>query len=125
MKIVVRPKDFPDPPERPRSNDTETHKPSGYQDADLGMSLDELTPDLAEDLGYRTPVEGLVVTHVQPKSRAAKQGLCAGMVVLRVDNELVRNLEDYRQLTATRSLEGGVLMLVGTPQRRHFTVLRP
>jgi serine protease Do len=56
--------------------------------ARLGVSIQELTPDLAESFGLERPNGALVAT-VAPGSAAAKAGLKAGDVVLKVNGEAI------------------------------------
>ena len=61
----------------------------------LGVSTQDLTPDLAEALGSDLEL-GAVITQVAPGSSAAKAGLKAGDVVIAVDGEQVRSAADMR-----------------------------
>ena len=97
---------------------------TGYHDVRLGLALDEISADLADALDYPIPSDGVVVTYVQPQSFAAKEGLCAGMVVFRIGNEPIRTVNDFKRMMTKQSLERGILMLIGTPQQRHFVLLR-
>lgn len=97
-------------------------KPSGFIDEELGIAVDAFTPESARTLGYRTPGEGLLITHVEPRSIAAKQGICAGMIVVRMDGELVETIADYRQATEKRDLARGTLLLLGTARQKHFVL---
>ncbi len=96
----------------------------GYHDAQLGLILDELTVDTAKRLGYAEPVSGVLVTHVTPRSMSSKEGVCTGMVVLRVENHPIRNVADFRRAVSSQSLEKGILVLVATPIRKHFVLIQ-
>ena len=61
----------------------------------LGVSAQDLTPDLAEALGSDLDL-GAVITQVAPGSSAAKAGLKAGDIVIAVDGEQVRSAADMR-----------------------------
>ncbi len=71
-----------------------------------------------------SPVDGMVITYVSPKSPAAKEGLCAGMLLLQVDNKPVTSEEEYQRVTKKQSSDREMLMLIGTPRGKHFIVLR-
>jgi serine protease Do len=97
----------------------------GYQDMRLGMTVDDMSPEFVGDLGYSTTPDGVFISHIRADSPAAKKGLCAGMVLLRIDNEPVTSKEDYQRIMKQQSLNQGILMLVAAPGRKHFVVLRP
>ncbi|MBI2312589.1 MAG: DegQ family serine endoprotease [Betaproteobacteria bacterium] len=65
----------------------------------LGLSMQDLTPDLAKSLGANLK-EGAVVTEVEPDSPAAKAGLKPGDVVMTVNNRPVRSSGDLRNQLA-------------------------
>jgi serine protease Do len=125
IEIKVRSKELSDKPKAKASADTKpAAQPSGYQDAALGLTLEKMSPELADKLGYASAAEGLVISYVRPKSPAAKEELFAGMVILRIDGKPVRSLDEYQRMTGDRTSEDGILMLIGTPRRKHFVVLR-
>ncbi len=61
----------------------------------LGLSLSEITPQLRDQFGLRQSAEGVVVTNVDP-SAPASQNVRAGDVILEVEREIVRGVEDIR-----------------------------
>ncbi|MCS7063805.1 MAG: trypsin-like peptidase domain-containing protein [Methylacidiphilales bacterium] len=53
----------------------------------FGLSVQEITPDLAQALGIPfTPDAGLLITDVDPESPAAERGIKAGMFLVRIGN---------------------------------------
>jgi len=61
----------------------------------IGLTTQEITPDLAKALGL-TPNQGAVVVDVAPESPAAKVGLKRGDVVVTVNRRGVRGSSDLR-----------------------------
>jgi Do/DeqQ family serine protease len=61
----------------------------------LGVYIQDLTPELAKALGV-SQERGAVVTQVAPGSPAAKAGLKTGDVVVKVDGKPVHNAADLR-----------------------------
>ncbi len=61
----------------------------------LGVYIQDLTPDLAKALGVRQE-RGAVVTQVAPDSPASKAGLKTGDVVVKVDGNPVHSAADLR-----------------------------
>lgn len=81
---------------------------------DLGLSLAPLTPDEKAKLGVAEGLNGVLVTAVAPDSDAAHQGMAAGDVILRVQNQPVATPEEVRSdIDAARAAKHEfVLMLV-------------
>jgi serine protease Do len=65
----------------------------------LGVSIQKLTPDLAESMGV-ADAHGALVAGVTPDSPAAKAGLTAGDVISRWDGKAVNQPEDLSTLVA-------------------------
>ncbi len=63
----------------------------------LGVTAQDLTPDLANAFGIRGN-RGAVIVKVQPDSAAARAGLRTGDVVLEVNDKPVRNSSDLRNV---------------------------
>jgi len=59
--------------------------------AGFGLTLGDLTPDLADRLGVRSVARGAVIEDVEPGSAAEAAGLQVGDVILQVDRRAVRN----------------------------------
>jgi serine protease Do len=88
----------------------------------LGLSVQALTPNLAQQLGLER-TEGVVVTEVAPDSAAARAGIDVGSVVLEVDRQAVQGPRDFeRKLTQSRK-DGGVLLLVRDGEMQRYVVV--
>jgi serine protease Do len=91
---------------------------------ELGLTVQKLTPQMAESLGLEK-AEGVVVTAVEPGSAADESGIRRGDVILEIDRKPVRSLEDYRKLAATIRKGRGVLFLVRRGDSTLFLALKP
>jgi serine protease Do len=91
---------------------------------ELGMTVQKLTPQLAENLGLEKP-DGVVVTAVEPGSAADDAGIRRGDVILEVDRKPVRGLEDYRKAISGSRKGRGVLFLVRRGENTLFLALKP
>ncbi|RMG84519.1 MAG: DegQ family serine endoprotease, partial [Candidatus Dadabacteria bacterium] len=78
---------------------------------DLGLTVQEITPELQKHLGIDTD-EGLVVSGVEPGSPAAEAGLRRGDILLEVNQESVGSIEDYRKALREAKGKDSVLFLV-------------
>jgi serine protease Do len=82
--------------------------------ASLGMSLQTLTPELAQRAGIRGIVSGVVVTDIDPNSDAAQKGLRPGHVILSVDRRPTPNPAAVNQAVeaAKTARRSSVLLVV-------------
>jgi serine protease Do len=70
----------------------------------LGVSIQEVTPDLAEGFGLKE-VRGALISKVSPESPAAKAGMREGDIVVRVNGAAVAAVRDLPRLVG--SLKAG------------------
>jgi serine protease Do len=79
---------------------------------DLGLTVQPLTPEIAESLGLDPDTRGVVVSGIQPGSSAEDAGLRRGDVVLEVDRKPVTNLSTYQQALRKSAKGKSILLLV-------------
>jgi serine protease Do len=91
---------------------------------ELGLTVQRLTPQMAESLGL-DKTEGVVVTAVEPGSAADEAGIRRGDVVLEVDRKAIRNLDEYKKAVAIARKGRGVLFLVRRGDSTLFLALKP
>ena len=72
-----------------------------------GMGLSEITSDLARRYRIKQQ-EGIVITHVEPKSPASEAGLVPGDVIISINRQYIKNMADYE--SAIRTIEGDALI---------------
>lgn len=63
----------------------------------LGMEIDNLSPDLARQLGYTQKEEGVVITKIKPGSVAAVAGLRPGFLIQAVNHKKVTNVTEFNE----------------------------
>jgi len=90
----------------------------------LGMAVQEVTPQIAESLGLEK-AEGVVVTDVQGDGAAAEAGIRRGDVILEVDRKTVRNVADFRRALAKIEKGKSVLLLLRRGDNTLFLALKP
>jgi serine protease Do len=82
----------------------------GSADALDGVSVENLTPQIARELKLPAGAAGVVVNEVSPASAAARAGLKQGDVIQEVDRRPVRNVAEFE--AAVRNSKEGTLLLV-------------
>ncbi|MEC8358973.1 MAG: Do family serine endopeptidase, partial [SAR324 cluster bacterium] len=91
---------------------------------ELGFAVQELTPEMAQRLGYETIQSGIVITAVKPDSPAFNGGLRAGMMIAEMNRQSINSMADFQRAARDISTEDGVLLLVSTPQGSQYLFLQ-
>jgi serine protease Do len=81
----------------------------------IGVEVTDLTPEQAEQFGYKESQKGALITKVEPGSSAASAGLRQGMVIAKVEKTPVNSATEAKSVVAKASLEKGILLQVKTP----------
>jgi serine protease Do len=97
---------------------------SAPEKGELGMTVQRLTPQIAESLGLEK-TEGVVVSAVDPGSAADEAGIRRGDVILEVDRKTIRTIDEYKKAVAGIRKGKGVLLLVRRGESTLFLALKP
>ena len=84
---------------------------AGEVEIDIGVRVENITSEVARRLRMRSR-EGVVITLVAQGSPAAQAGLDPGDVILSINNEGVRGLNDYNSIMSQLEKGDALLMLV-------------
>lgn len=93
-----------------------------FEGALKGVQVQNLTPDLARQLGLPATRTGVVVTTVDPSSAALNAGLQPGDIVQEVNRKPVRNPNEYEQALVAGG-DQPVLLLVSREGASHFVLV--
>jgi len=91
---------------------------------DLGMTVRDLTPDLARRLGYDPDMRGVVITQIEPLSPAERAGLQAGDVIVSVQGERVSSVREFRRALRKYDPKEGVRLGVRSGRMRRFVFIQ-
>jgi serine protease Do len=97
---------------------------SAPEKGELGMTVQRLTPQIAESLGLEK-AEGVVVSAVDPGSAADEAGIRRGDVIVEIDRKPIRGLDEYKKAVAGIRKGKGVLLLVRRGESTLFLALKP
>lgn len=86
---------------------------------DLGISVQDLTPEIAENLGLDPETKGVVINDVDRLSPSYQAGLRRGDVIVEINRQEVRNIDDYENIVDKIKPGETVLFLI---QRQSGTV---
>jgi serine protease Do len=90
----------------------------------MGITVQELTPEIAKDLGLKRE-KGVVNTRVDPGSSAADAGIRTADVAQEINRKLVKDVEDFSQRVARAQNQDDVLLLIQRGQNSLFAAATP
>jgi serine protease Do len=93
------------------------------QDPRFGLTVQDLTPEMAMDLGVPQG-RGVAVTGVTPGSAADGAGLRQGDVILEANRKPVKTREEFDTILRQRSGEGSLLFLVRRGDTTRFIAMK-
>ncbi|MCH7570638.1 MAG: PDZ domain-containing protein [Deltaproteobacteria bacterium] len=92
---------------------------SPKRDRKLGLTVQEVTPQIAESLGPEG-TEGVVVTSIEPGS----PGNEAGGIILEIDRQPIGDLKDFRSATAKIKKGKSILFLIQRGETTLFLAMK-
>lgn len=88
----------------------------------IGISVQELTDDLAARLGFEG-MQGVIVSDVRSGSLAAMGGIEPGMLIMEVGRQNVDSVSEFRQELARSAQDGRVLLRIHTGRTSRYLVI--
>ncbi|HTW59780.1 MAG TPA: Do family serine endopeptidase [Terriglobales bacterium] len=104
-------------------NDTSSGESNGQGKARWGLGLEDLTPDVRDQIQAPQTLHGAVVENVQPGSSADNAGLQQGDVILEVNRHKVHNADEVQQALSSIPKGQDALLLVWSQGGNSFRVL--
>jgi serine protease Do len=91
-----------------------------------GVEVDELTPEIAQQLNLGAGAHGVVVTSVDPSSpaAAAQPAIGRGDVIAEINHKPIRSVSDYKQAVAAAANQP-LLLLVNHGGVTGYSVVQP
>jgi serine protease Do len=95
------------------------------EETSWGMAVQELTPQLAQQLGLEPGASGVVISDIKDGSPAAEAGLQPGDLISEVNRTAIKNMNDYQQ--ALKQVKNGenLLLLIKRGSGALYVVLTP
>ncbi len=90
-----------------------------------GVEVQDLTSDLAGELGYSGSEKGVVITKIEPGSPAEDAGLTEGDIILELNKERIRVVKDYYRAITRLKKDQAVLLWLNRQGRRIFLSISP
>ncbi|MFO7761462.1 MAG: DegQ family serine endoprotease [Thermodesulfobacteriota bacterium] len=101
--------------------DKELSREAETKTTEMGLSLQKLTPELAQSLNV-DETEGIIITDVKRGSTGHLAGLRRGDIILEINRKEVKNLKDFSK--AIEESGGSILMLIKRDDHTRFVVIR-
>jgi serine protease Do len=89
----------------------------------FGMSVQELTPEIAESLSLKGE-KGVVISGVNKGSPASDAGLQRGDLIQEIEHEQVENLSDYKRIMKESSSKKQILIVIRHRGHSRYVVLK-
>jgi serine protease Do len=117
QSVIVKTAEMKDEESAPEAKEKESEA--------YGLTVQPLTPEVANNLGIPVDTKGVVVADVEQGSASEEAGLRRGDVIAEVNRQPVSDVESYKK--ALTDAEGGksVLLLVRRGENTVFLALKP
>ncbi|MFZ2146358.1 MAG: DegQ family serine endoprotease [Sedimentisphaerales bacterium] len=89
--------------------------------SELGFTVEDLTDELAGRYGYEGQ-DGVIVSKVESGSQAEQKGIAPGALIKEVNQQKIRNTQEFNEAIKKARKEGGALLLV---KRGRYTFFVP
>jgi serine protease Do len=90
-----------------------------------GLTVRELTPDLARRFGIAQGEKGVVIVRIEQNSRAFEAGMRPGDLILQIDQKDITTIEDYRKAVARITAKDRILLLIRRKSEDLFVTIKP
>jgi serine protease Do len=96
----------------------------GITSTKLGISVQTLTPDLAEALGYDANLKGVIIAGVEKDGPTDASGLKRNDIILQVGQDEVKDVAEF-QVAVNKMSDRGVAFLVRRGDAQRFVTVKP
>jgi serine protease Do len=86
--------------------------PQGQGVEKFGLKVQAITPEIARQLNLPSTAEGVVIAEVQPGSRAFWAGLQVGDLIIEINRQPIRSLDDWNRLVSELPENARVLLTI-------------
>lgn len=109
--------------EQPADMASLAKKTTGTALSEMGLTLQDLTSEVAEQFGYRKD-QGVLIAEVEPDSPAARLGLQAGQLVEEVNRSRVSSLKELQEALKKSNNPKQILLRIRAGEHSQYVVLQ-
>ena len=109
---------------KPANPQDENNREKPSEEGKLGLTLEPLTPQMAQRLQVPADTTGLVVTEVDPNGVAATEGVARGDVIIEINRQPVQTVEEAKSIL-DRAGDRPVLLLISRRGQTSFVPIKP
>jgi serine protease Do len=91
---------------------------------DLGLTVQTLTPELAEQFDWSRDEKGVLITGVDQGSAGAEAGLRRGDLIKEIDRQVVEDTKDYKQIVGKAEDGRSLLFFVKRGTRTFYVTVQ-
>jgi len=106
-----------------QSKNMQVASASAQNSDELGISVQTITPQLAEQFKLKSS-NGVVVTEVTPFSIAAMAGIKPGTIILQANRKAVKNAAQFKRIIKENSAQKSIVLLILNDGYQHYVVLK-
>jgi serine protease Do len=110
--------------EFPEKAQAAENSPQGESPVLDGVQVENLTPDIVQQLNLPSSTHGVVITRVDPDSTAAETGLERGDLIQEVNRKPINNVEQFRAAVRGASNQP-LLLLINRSGSSSYVVISP
>lgn len=92
--------------------------------AKLGIEIENMSPQLSQQLGYVQQEEGVVITKVKPGSSASMAGLRPGFLIQAVNHKKIATINDFNDALTDAGKNKRILLLIRQGNITRFYSIR-
>jgi serine protease Do len=94
------------------------------KESSWGMTVQNLTPELAQRFDWDQNEYGVVISNIQQGSPAAEAKLRPGDLIKEINRQKIQNLKDYNQAIQKAKKGESLLLLVKRGERTFYVALK-
>ena len=113
------------PKEMERAEGPSEEQLEGENIALQGLTVQDLTPEIAQEMGLPKGIKGAVIAGIESGTLAEEEGLREGDVIQEINREPIKGLKDYNRIVSKLKRDEVVLLLINRGGRTLFVTISP
>ncbi|MEW6215120.1 MAG: DegQ family serine endoprotease [Nitrospirota bacterium] len=89
-----------------------------------GLTVMDLTKEIARQLGFSKYEKGVVIVRVEPGSPADEAGIKKGDIIKEIDKKQIDNLEDFNRIASNIKENETVLLFINRSGKKFYVTLK-